>query len=139
MNAVSESIELATRALVEDARASGSADNFIQELLKKYGVRVHTLDLSALPVQIAQFPIVSVHQQFEVFLREFRTEHPQTTWEAEKGDDRLTAIFRNLGTGYANTVSQVGRLEVDLVDHYRLVRDKFIHLLERGAQSISMP
>jgi hypothetical protein len=109
MNAVSESIELATRALVEDARASGSADNFIQELLKKYGVRVHTLDLSALPVQIAQFHIVSVHQQFEVFLREFRTEHPQTTGKAKKA---TTASQQFLETSELAMQTQFHRLVV---------------------------
>jgi hypothetical protein len=93
-------------------------------------VKVDAVDLEALSAQISQYHVVSVHQQFELFLREFRSEHPNSNWEKVQGDDLLKSTLQSLGDGYAATGALVGRLEVDVADYYRRVRNKFVHALE---------
>jgi 3-dehydroquinate dehydratase len=75
INAASECTELAIRSFIDGARKAPSADAYIQQLSGAYKVKVDTVDLDALSAQISQYHIVSVHQQFELFLREFRSEH----------------------------------------------------------------
>jgi hypothetical protein len=130
INAITECTELSVRLFVEQAKQSSDSNSFVQQLSRQFGVRVDEVDLAALPMQMAQYHVVSVHQQFELFLREFKAEHPNSDWQGEDGDDLFRRILKNLGGGYADTARLIGRIEVDVADYYRHVRNRFVHALE---------
>src|SRR5947208_1594485 len=134
INAASECTELAIRSFIDGASTSASPSAYIRQLSKDYDVKVDAVDLGALSTQIGRFHVVAVHQQFELFLREFRAEHPKSNWDKEEGDDLLKATLKNIGDGYARTASLLGRLEVDVADYYRHVRNRFVHAMEEKAR-----
>jgi len=133
INAANECTELAIRSFIDGARKAPSADAYIQQLSEVYKVKVDAVDLDALSAQIGQYHVISVHQQFELFLREFRSEHPNSKWEKVEGDDLLKSTLKSIGGGFAATAALIGRLEVDVADYYRLIRNRFVHALEERA------
>jgi hypothetical protein len=127
INAVIEGAELATRKFVHEVQQSPDRNVFVQEVSKTYGVRIDALDIALLRQQMSQFYIISVHQQFEAFLKDFQKELPDVQWKRGEGDSLLKGVLGSLPGGYNEVVGLVGRLEVDLADYYRLVRNNFAH------------
>jgi hypothetical protein len=135
INAANECTELAIRSFFDGARKAHSADAYIQQLSEAHKVKVDAVDLDALSAQIGQYHVISVHQQFELFLREFRSEHPNSKWKKVESDDLLKSTLKSIGGGFAATAAEIGRLdlEVDVADYYRLVRNRFVHALGEKA------
>lgn len=106
-----------------------SAHQYIQELSAKHSIRVDDSEMPFLRSHISQLYIISVYAQAEEFLEGFRDEHPLSTdWRYEKKDDLLKSILKNICQDYQAAKRLVGSLEVELFDHYRMVRNRFVHV-----------
>ena len=127
INAVVEAAELATRKFIQEAERSPNLNSYIQQLSGELGVRVDTLDLVKLRQLMAQFYIVSIHQQFEIFLDNFKKEHPDAKWKKKDEYGVLENVLRSLPESYDTNVRSVGRLEFQLAEFYRRVRNNFAH------------
>ena len=116
------------RSFESQARAAPSANIFIKEMSLAHGVRVDSLDLPAATLHMHHFHIVSVHQQFEVFLKAFKKEHPLTTWVNSEDNSLLKNVLSSFAPRqYNDMVEKIGRLELDIADYYRNVRNAVAH------------
>jgi hypothetical protein len=128
INAVVETTELAMRSFVAQAKLAADTDTFIKNLSILHGVRVDKLDLQVLTRQMNHFYIVSVHQHFETFLKSFKKEHPRTVWESVDNDPLLKDVLSSFSPRtYKDMLEAMGRLETDLADYYRNVRNAVAH------------
>ena len=127
LNAIVEGAELATRKLKREAESSPDQAAFIKQLSIDHCVRVDTLDFILLHQLTAQFFIVSVHQQFEIFLKSLETELSSFEWMDIEGESLLKEVLSSLPRGYNQVVGSIGRWEIEIADYYRLVRNEFVH------------
>lgn len=128
INAVVETAELAMRSFASQARLAPSTDVFVRQMSKAHGVRVDVLDLQASTRQMNHFYIVSVHQYFESFLKAFKKQHPQNTWLDSDDNSLLKNVLSSFAPrNYNEMVDAVGRLELDVADYYRHVRNAVAH------------
>jgi hypothetical protein len=129
IDAVAECNELAAREFVWQATRSGDHRAFIGALSKKHGIRVNDLDPTLFHVLLAQLYTVAVHQQAEIFYDAFRREHPASSaWTLRDDDDGLERILKNAWPSYDKARADIGDLETELADHYRVVRNRFAHV-----------
>ena len=120
LDAVCECIELAVRELVTQEEAMLDGKLFVSQLSEKHGVRVNRMDAPLLRGHAVHLYLVSVHQGLEDFLLALKREHPSSSsWNMAGDDDRLTRTAR--AVGLAPT------LAFDLCQHYREVRNAFVH------------
>jgi len=128
LDCYSECIEIAVRQLVDNALKSGSPVTHIQELSRKFGVRVDDIDVASLSVHVCQLYLVTVHQQFERFLADLSNEYGTAKlWSKTSKESWLTSVLRNIGPDVDTAKSRVGELPVLIVEYYRGVRNKFAH------------
>jgi hypothetical protein len=128
INAVVETAELAMRSFTSQARLAPSTDVFVRQMSKTHGVKVDTLDLPASTRQMNHFYIVSVHQHFESFLKGFKKEYPQNTWLDSDDNSLLKNVLSSFAPrNYNEMIESIGRLELDIVDYYRNVRNAVAH------------
>lgn len=133
INAVVECAELATRKFIDEAVNAPNQDSFVQSVSSAFKVRVDSLDVPLLKQQIAQFHIASVHQEFEAFLQNLARELRGKGVDKPAGESLLKCTLVSLIGGYDEAKTAVGRLEVDVAEYYRLVRNGFAHAGAEGA------
>lgn len=98
-------------------------------------LRRYRLRISGLRTRVAHLCVVSAYQQAEEFLQQFKYEHPNSSpWKCEQRFSLMGNVLRNIGPGYAATVKIVGKLEIDIFDYYREVRNRFLRVKPKGAQ-----
>lgn len=128
INVAVEIAELAMRSFESQARVAPSADVFIKQMSSTHGIRVDSLDLPAAALHMHHFYIVSVHQQFETFLKGFKKEHPLTTWVNLDDNSLLKNVLSSFAPRqYNEMLEAIGRLELDIADYYRNVRNAVAH------------
>ncbi len=132
IDAAVECTELAVREFITNCFSAEVPESYIQELSKRHSVRVNSVNLDFLKVRVSQLNVIAVYQQCEDFLENFRDEHPLSiSWNFDDGDGNknslLKRIVKNLAPNYPTAKNLVGPLEVDLFEHYRLVRNRFVH------------
>lgn len=126
--AVVENAELAVRKMIAEAGQSGDAESYIKGISTTYDVKVDSLNPVLLSHLMCQLFIVTVHQQFEAFLRELRSEIMTIKWEKKKdGESLFNAMLRSFPLGFDDARCAIGFLEVEVADYYRLVRNQFAH------------
>lgn len=120
--------ELAVRRFVSEAREAADLRSYVQSLSGEYGVRVDHVDLDTLRLRVSHLYVLSVYQQAEEFFRRFREEHPQSgSWTDDPQLPLFEKLLRNIGPTYAATRAVVGDLEISIFDHYREIRNRFMH------------
>ena len=123
-----ETAELAMRSFASQARLAPNTDVFVRQMSKTHGVKVDTLDLQASTRQMNHYYIVSVHQHFESFLKAFKKEHPQNTWLDSDDNSLLKNVLSSFAPrNYNEMIEAIGRLELDIADYYRNVRNAVAH------------
>lgn len=127
LDALAECMELSLRRFVRDAKEESDIGRFISETSKTCGVRVDSVDFTTLQLHAAHLYLVGVHQRIEEFLLEFKRDHPNgNAWNFDGDKDRLTKTM--------DAVGGARTLEFDLCQHYRNVRNAFVHSEVRGKQ-----
>jgi hypothetical protein len=74
INSVVECAELAVRKFIDEAERTADPEELVRQVSAEFKVRVDKLDIPLLKQQIAQFHIISVHQEFESFLKDLARE-----------------------------------------------------------------
>ncbi|CAG1020596.1 hypothetical protein DOJK_00454 [Patescibacteria group bacterium] len=147
-DAVVECNEIAIREFIEKANTEDS-EKYIQQLSIKHRIKVDNVDFVKFSSRIRQFYIVSVTQQFEQFLADFRNEwkkyFPDRAWiprDRDSGETELDNCLKNIQlTKY---LVEFGNY-INHYDYYRLVRnftahtDRDIKAIERSLKKIEMP
>jgi hypothetical protein len=115
-------LEVGVREIQRVSETIGSSA--VKQLAIDHGANVHPIDLTDLHGRCARLQILAVYQQIEHFLRSFRRTHPRRVeYRRDVDEDPLTATL----TAFNIKAEQVGQLEVDLFQHYRIVRNLIMH------------
>lgn len=120
LDSLAECMELSLRYFIQAARREADVGEFVSAISKTYGIRVDSVDVSDLHTHAAHLYLTGVHQRFEEFLVDFKSEHPNgNNWDFNGDEDRLTKTVR--------AVRGMHTLEFELCQHYRTVRNAFAH------------
>ncbi|MDD2337203.1 MAG: hypothetical protein PHD01_11560 [Geobacteraceae bacterium] len=121
-DATVEWIEVAVRHLKREYEKDGSSR--INSLAGDYNVRVNPVEFDKICVRWGQLQVLSSYQYLDEFLSCFRKEHPRK--ESRKREDRedlLTFVM----DAYNVSKNDVGLIEFEILDYYRLVRNQLMH------------
>lgn len=138
-DAVVECNEMAIREFLKNLKASQDKKEFIQDLSQKHGVRVDTVSVELFSSRIRLFYILSVMQQAEQFINEFRKEYKtyNPTWlEKEEGETDLDNLLRNIFTSKGRGIDSIGKEVYHGFEYYRLVRNRFAHSEEKDIKKL---
>ena len=129
-DATVEWVEVAVRHLKHEHDNGGPER--ASRLAAQYGVRVNPIDFEHVSTRWTCLQILSVYQCGEWFLDEFRREHPRQVRTRNSDEDLLSYTLAAFNIGKAD----VGTLEFEVLDYYRLVRNHLMHKpLEAQARS----
>jgi len=121
-DAVVEWIEVGVRELQHIKIYKGFSA--VNELAKMHEVCVNLIDFKDLRSRCARLQILAVYQQIEYFLEAFRKTHPRKVdYSAQSDGDRLSRTL----SAFKITSREVGQLEVDIFQYYRLARNLIMH------------
>lgn len=123
-DAVVECNEIAIKEFIEQAPKE-KIQEYIQELSQKQKVKVNEVDFLKFSSRIRQYYILSVFQQAEQFLKDFKVEWTnyfiETNWaEPISGETKLQNVLRNISLTLPNEI-------IDIYEYYRLVRNYMSH------------
>jgi|GEM_PF-1131112 len=135
-DAVVECNEIAIREFLERANSTSySLNKYIQELSDKHDdIYVDSVNSNKFSLRIRQYFIVSVSQQFEQFLQDFKNEfliyfNEESKWiEKRDGEILLDNILRNITN--QTTLPLPNTISSDLIlcyNYYRLIRNFMAH------------
>lgn len=120
--------EISLREFITNAVSSENPINYVKSLSEKHSIKVDTVDFEELQLRISQLYILSIFQQFEEFLENYRDEHPgRNEWEYIKDKTLFDNILINIAGSFQEGIKLLGSLNYELFDYYRLVRNKFLH------------
>ncbi len=75
-----------------------------------------------------QLHTVSMVQAFESFLEDLNLEHPtRESWDSKAKEETLLHYVLRNTTGRTGGWDNETEIELDLLDHYRLARNRFLH------------
>jgi len=132
INSVVECAELAVRKFIDEAERTADPEELVRQVSAEFKVRVDKLDIPLLKQQIAQFHIISVHQEFESFLKDLAREIRGELIHHPKDKCLLEVTLVELFGGYDKAVKATGRFEIEVADYYRQVRNGFAHTGAEG-------
>lgn len=96
----------------------------VNELARMHNVCVNYIDFNDLQSRCARLQILAVYQQIEYFLVSFRKTHPRKVeYSNQSNGDRLSRTLSSFNI----TSREVGQLEVDIFQYYRLTRNLIMH------------
>lgn len=121
-DAVVEWIEVGVREVQRVSEAKGP--DGARELASKHGVFVNLIPTGELRTRCARLELLAVNQQAEHFFRGFRKTHPRKV-QFSRGDDE--DVLKATLEAFKLTASQVGQLEHDIFQYYRIARNRIMH------------
>ena len=95
----------------------------VGDLAATYGVRVNNIDFKDLPSRWASLQVLSVYQNLEWFLAEFREEHPRHVRKKKPDEDLISYTLNSFGV----SKHDAGMLEFEILDYYRQARNHLMH------------
>lgn len=132
-DSVVECNELAVREFVKSVNNSDKQDKYIEELSEKHGVKVNKFEPNLFHVRISQWYILSVYQQAEEFIDEFKKEHPKShEWctgekQRKQKETSLQHLLRVLNLKESDIDSNGKGIRFQIFEYYRLIRNRFMH------------
>lgn len=138
-DAVVECNEMAIREFLKNLKASANQKEFIQDLSQKHGIRVDTVSVDLFSSRIRLFYILSVMQQAEQFIDEFRKEYKlyKPEWaEKQDGETDLDNLLRNIYSSKGRGIDSIGKEVYHGFEYYRSVRNRFAHSEEKDLKKL---
>lgn len=138
-DAVVECNEMAIREFLKNFKASKDQKQFIQDLSRKHEVKVDTVSVDLFSSRIRLFYILSVMQQAEQFIDNFRKEYKtyNPTWSDKvDGETDFDNLLRNIFTSKGSGIDRIGKEVYHGFEYYRLVRNRFTHSEERDIKKL---
>lgn len=127
VDAIVECIELSVRHFHCLAQEDVDVNNFVKQMSDKYYVKVSAINFNSLKQRASCLYLLNVYQQFEQYLRDLRKEYPlEDSWS----DDKNRSLFLNTLDNLRNKNKVITSFEIDLIEHYRLVRNYFMHSID---------
>lgn len=139
-DAVVECNEMAIREFLNNLKASQDQKQFIKDLSNKHEVRVDTVNIDLFSSRIRLFYIMSVMQQAEQFIDEFRKEYKtyNPTWiNKVDGETDFDNLLRNIFFTKGQGITEIGKEVYHGFEYYRLVRNRFVHSEEKDSKKLN--
>lgn len=133
IDSIVESIELATREFIEIISSNGQEKDEIQDNINKlsikHKIKVDYVDINKLEDRIIKLHIINVYEQLENYLEELAEQHPNFKDKSKKKDKEtdLDFIIRIL----KKEKILKHTIEYYIINHYRLIRNRFVHALNK--------
>lgn len=123
-DAVVECNEIAIREFVEQVPKENLGE-YIKRLSEKHKVKVDEVDVKKFDSRIRQYYVLSVFQQFEQFLKDFKIEwkkyFSEKQWvEPRDGETKLKNTLDNISLNMDTDI-------IDIYEYYRLIRNYMSH------------
>lgn len=138
-DAIVECNEIVIREFLENLKASHNQKQFIQDLSQIHGVKVDTVNVNLFSSRIRLFYILSVMQQAEQFIDEFRKEYKtyNPIW-ADKvdGETDFDNLLRNIFSTKGQGIIEIREEVYQGFEYYRLVRNRFAHSEEKDIKKL---
>lgn len=138
-DAVVECNELAICEFLKNLEASKDQKQFIQDLSLKHEIKVDTVNVEIFSSRIRLFYIMSVMQQAEQFIDEFRKEYKtyNPTWTNKiDGETDLDNLMQNIFLSKVQGITEIGEEVYQGFEYYRLVRNRFAHSEEKDINKL---
>lgn len=138
-DAVVECNEMAIREFLNNLKASRDQKKFIQDLSNKHDVRVEAVNIDLFSSRIRLFYILSVMQQAEQFIDEFRKEYKtyNPTWTNKvDGDTDFDNLLQNIFSSKRQGITEIGEEVYYGFEYYRFVRNRFAHSEEKDIKKL---
>lgn len=138
-DAVVECNEMAIREFLKNLKASQDQKQFIQELSQKHDVKVDTVNIDLFSSRIRLFYILSVMQQAEQFIDDFRKEYKtySSTWiHKVDGETDFDNLLQNIFTTKGQGIIEIGEEVYYGFEYYRFVRNRFAHSEEKDPKKL---
>lgn len=138
-DAVVECNEMAIREFLANLKASNDQNQFIQNLSQKHNVRVDTVRVDIFSSRIRLFYILSVMQQAEQFIDEFKKEYKiyNPNWsEKVDGETDFDNLLRNIFSSKGQGIIEIGEEVYNGFEYYRYIRNRFAHSEEKDNKKL---
>lgn len=138
-DAVVECNEMAIREFLLNLKGSQNQKQFIQNLSDRHQVRVDTINISLFSSRIRLFYIMSVMQQAEQFIDEFRKEYKTyyPTWTNKvDGETDFDNLLQNIFSSKGQGIIEIGNEVYYGFEYYRLIRNRFAHSEEKDLRKL---
>jgi hypothetical protein len=128
-DAAAQFAEIAVRQLANQCEQSSKPNAALQEKADEFGVKSDYVDPKLARRQITTLHLIAVMAETEHFLEDLRDSHPShREWEYPKDDeDLLRRIIRNAVPDLREARKELGGVDFDLFEHYRVVRNLVAH------------
>ncbi|TQO36719.1 hypothetical protein GQ41_1302 [Arenibacter algicola] len=139
-DAVVECNEMAIREFLNNLKASQDQKQFIQDLSNKHEVRVDSVNIVLFSSRIRLFYIMSVMQQAEQFIDEFRKEYKtyNPTWTNKvDGETDFDNLLQNIFSSKGQGITEIGKEVYYGFEYYRFVRNRFAHSEEKDLKKLN--
>lgn len=124
VDAIVECIELSVRELLRQAEKHDDFDAYISKKASINNINVNTVCAKSLKSRACQLHILNVHQQFELYLDNFKKENPQIS--ALPDNNKESTLKRTL-KAVGNDSGLISQLEIDIMEYYKNIRNVFMH------------
>lgn len=123
-DATVEWLEVAVRHLAHEHTLGGASR--LEQLATELGVKVNAIPVERLAARTRSVELLTVAPYVEVFLTEFRREHPRVIRTRNGDEDLLSYTLDSFGISRQS----VGEFEYEVVQYYRLVRNHLMHRIK---------
>lgn len=138
-DAVVECNEMAIREFLKNLNTSQDKKQFIQDFSNKHEIRVDTINVDLFSSRIRLFYILSVMQQAEQFIDEFRKEYKtyNPTWINKVGSETdFDNLLQNIFSSKRKGIDEIGEEVYYGFEYYRFVRNRFAHSEEKDLKKL---
>jgi len=129
-DAIVEFTEVSIRDFIFQANKHGDFNDYLTIKSTVHKIFVNSVDRSIFRARISQGYILSVHQVFELFLRNFKDDYNELYLKSENFDysnDSLLIKLIKIISDRSNGISAVSEFKICIYDYYRKVRNKYSH------------
>lgn len=138
IDAIVECLELASQNFIEYITKDGNNNKNIQDniqlLSHKHSIKVDFVEPKTFENRVMLLHIVSVYEQLECYYEEIINEHPLIPNKSEKTKGMTLIDFilnKTLSTELKDSI------EYKTLEYYRLIRNKFSHVIDNDKELIS--
>lgn len=141
-DAIAETTEVAIRAFLLTAQENVDFNHFLAVQSQAVGIKVDNVNRKQFQQRVSLGYLISVHQSFEIFLKDFRTEHIDfynDEWHVGEAKMSLfDKVIKKVGkVGQGDDVkAAIGTHTYAVLNYYRLVRNAFAHTEVAGEQEL---
>ncbi len=129
-DAIVEFTELSVREFIKEAEKAKDFDSYLSSKSSELKIKIDTVDKSIYRSRISQSYILSVYQNAELFIHQFRDEcnHlKNSNWKLDDTKENLLIKTIRKITNINSATKLIGEHRLAIFNYYRVIRNKYSH------------